>query len=178
MTGEILYAVQQELLTFYQGQPCTVIKRNKFSPDKWPTYAMPLFTIEQMPGEEFAQLIGGRTKVDWDFELSAYNYLPDPSGMDPTGFSASRINVFDDLYIHFCTYSLFVSDELKAAVPLYGLTWTLGTVMEADPLEHPDGMVEGYKVRFSVLGWEVRTDGTQEIKPLNQVNQVDPPPAH
>jgi len=178
MIGEILYAVQQEVLAFLAGGPGTVIHHTMFNVDNWPSYSMPLITIKELPGEDFDEKIGGWTLCDWTFELSAYNVTPDMAGIDPTNYSATRINVIDELRQHFKTYRKWLSVEMPAAESTYGLKWTLSRVEAADPLEHPSGQVDGYKLSFSTLSWDVSTRGTDEISPLQTIQQLNPPPAH
>jgi len=181
MIGEILYAIQQEILAFLKQDEQgigTVIHHTMFSVDNWPTYTMPLFTLRETPGEDFGEMIGGRTLCEWIIELSAYNVAPDVGGVDPSDYSATRINVIDDLRRHFKTYNAWLTPEMANVKQVYGLKWTLTGSGEADPLDHPNGIVDGKKLVYATLSWDVDTDGTEEIEPLQTIVQKNPPPAH
>lgn len=176
MIDEITYAVQQELLSLFSVGGATVILETDFDKSGWPTYMMPLVLIVLGEDEDYAQMIGGRTRCAWDFSLNVYNHRPDVSGMDPTDYSARTTEIWDTVRRHFSNFSVFQTDEMKKAYTCYDLRWTLSSVMPAESLPHPDGLCMGTKTTFFTVSWDSSTDGTKLRTPLQAINQLPPPP--
>lgn len=171
MEGEILYGVQKEIENLFSGSGCTVILKTDFSSAKWPTYKMPLILIDIEPGNDTQQMIGGLTMMDWQFSLSAYNYMPNIGGKDPTNYSATRINVADKLRVHFSAFAVMVAKEMLLVFTQYGIKWTLSGLHKADPLEHPNGLCKGHKIIFDTISWDLLTVGSEEKIALQTIEQ-------
>lgn len=183
MTGALTYAIQQELLAFYKLDAATILERTNFTPTKWPTYTIPLFLWEEEGGEDTFQFIGGLTQDNLIITLSAYIWAPDISGSDPTPFSASLRDEADRLRQHFSVYTNMLSQEMIDAVNTYGWKWTLSGAGKAESLEHPEGLVKGFKFTFESIALDDSTSGTLcgpgKSPPLDGINQIAPlPPAH
>lgn len=160
MKGEIINGVMKEINYLYGDTGCSVLFRTDFKPSNWPTYKMPLILIDIEPGGDFQQMLGGLTMADWRFYLSAYNYFPDISGLDPTSFSTDTQNHGDILRRQFSNYAVFKTDEMKKTYTDYGIRWTLSDVVAAEKLEHPDGLIDGDRIEFDTISWDIKTIGT------------------
>lgn len=178
MVDEIIYGVQQEINALFLDTGCTVILKADFKANSWPTYKMPLVLIDVEEGDDTMQLLGGVTMMDWSFDLSAYNYMPDITGLDPTPYSAERTEIADKLRRHFSNFANWVTPEMIQAYTDYKVRWTLSRVGKADQLEHPDGLCKGFKFGFSTISLDYETAGSVPGPGLNDINQVDLPPAH
>lgn len=177
MLGALILGLQQEVLA--QFPDCSIILRTNFKSSDWPTYKMPLITIKVASSPDTSQFMGGLTEEDYVITLSAYNYEPDNSGMDQTGYSANLIdNVVSPLRRVFSNYALFKSAEMQTLKPTYGTRLTLVGMHEAEALEHPDGLILGEAVSFDSVSFDVTTTGFVEQTPLDTINVVDPPADH
>lgn len=176
MTGEIIYAVQQEVLKQFEDTGASVLLRNNYKSSDWPSYKMPLVLIqvEENP-DDIMEYPGGLTQFGWRFMISGYNYQPNPDGSDPTDYSATRINVIDDIRRHFKTFGRWLTQYMTDAFNTYGIRWTLSTVQDAEVLEHPDGLVLGKCITFDTISFDVTTRGWNDVTPLQTITQTGPP---
>lgn len=178
MLGALIFGLQQEILAQF-GEDCSILLRTDYRPANMATYKMPLILIAVEASEATMQFMGGLTEEDYMITLSAYNYEPDNSGMDQTGYSANLIdNVLSPLRRVFSNYSTFKSAAMRALNPTYGTRLTLVGMHKAEALEHPDGLILGEAITFDSISFDNKTTGFVEQTPLQTINVVNPPPDH
>lgn len=177
MTGEIIYAVQQEILALFADTGASFILRDDFKSSDWPSYKLPLVVAKvEEDNEDVMEYPGGLTQLGWRFILSGYNYQPNQDGSDPTDYSATRINVIDTIRTHFKTFGVFTTPEMATAFTNYGIRWTLSGIQDAEQLEHPDGMVLGKAIVFDTISFDRTTRGWNDVTPLQTIQQIGYPP--
>lgn len=169
MIDVITYAIQQELNIFMQGQPCTIMEKTDFLTKDMPTYQMPFILWEEEGEGDTEQMLGGMTMCTNEILINVYTYQPDAYGSSPTTQAAQNKALLDLVRAHFSAFTVWLSDEMKAAIDSLGLSWTLSGVHKAPNLEHPDGLCKGHQIKFSTISWD---DGTSEAPDADAVEFV------
>jgi len=177
MKGDIIYAVQQETRALLQSTDFTIILKTDFKAGNLPTYAMPLILMVLTPEEGSGQLLGGLTQLEYQWDFEVYNYSPDISGMDPTSTSATLQNVADLIRRHWSNFSTYLSQEMVDAFNNYGIRFTFNGLGNADPLQHPDGLIMGEKIKFDMIAFDDETTGivSPGPTPLQTIIQIGYP---
>lgn len=180
MIGDILNAVMQECRKFLTDAGGTVILKTDYRASKLPTYTMPLLLVDLLEAPDSLQYPGGIERVDWNFALNIYNYMPDGTIDDTTGYSRNLLDVIDDIRRHFSIGIWLNTSIIPTMVDIetkYNFKFTLSGIVPADALENEDGLIMGYRIVFDSVGLD---DGTNLVSkstmPLAEVDQVNNPP--
>ena len=165
MTGTIVNAILSETLALlqtlpYQGQNgATVLFKTNYKAKNMGGYSMPfvLFELHNSPG--LTQWMGGVTRVDWDMELSCYNFVPDAYDDDKTSYSTDLLNFIDTIRRHFSmppNNGQWLSTNMAAIETAYGFSMTLNGLAPADQLD-ADGLTKGWKLTFDSMAVDAQT---------------------
>ena len=179
MLGDILNAVMQECRALLSDTGGTVILKTDYKASNLPTYSMPLLLVDLLEAPDSMQYPGGITRVDWNFALNSYNYMPDSMADDLSGYSMKLLDIIDNIRQHFSignwlntTQSPTMTDILNN----YCFKFTLSGINSADALDQ-DGLIMGYKIVFDSVGLDNSTSIVQDsTSPLSTVDQIDNPP--
>lgn len=181
MIGEIIFAVMQETLAFMQannqntGTVGTVILKTDYQPNNQQTYGTPFVLVDLLDAEESGQMIGGITRMDWQFALNSYNLFPDNYMDDQSGTTAQLLNFIDSVRQHF-SLGIWLTQWMPNVFNAYGFKFTLSGVQQADALDQ-DGTIMGYRIVFDSTAFDSSTSLMQQsTQPLTTVTQVDNPP--
>ena len=156
----------------------TVILKTDYRPKDLSSYTMPLLLVDLLDAPDSMQYPGGVTRVDWNFALNAYNYMPDPTIDDQTGGARNLLDVMDDIRRHFSMgiWMNTISPTLTDVLNDYCFKFTLEGISNADALDQ-DGLIMGKRIVFDCVGIDTDTEEVVEsLVPLEKVNQVDNPP--
>lgn len=175
ITGDILNAIQKELLAFTSGKGATVLFKSDYRANKLPSYTMPLILLDVPEAPDTTQYMGGATRVDMVIHINTYVLSPDVTLDDPGTSSNDLLNFIDQVRQYF-SFGVFSTQEMTDILTNYGFRFTLGGIDVPDALDQ-DGQVKGYRIMMD--SWALDT-GTVLMKassaPLATVKQIDNPP--
>lgn len=178
MIGEILNAVMQEAKALLLEEKGTVILKTDFRADNLPSYDMPLLLVDLLDAPDSEELIGGATRVDWNFAFNSYGRMPDMTIDDDSGYSRDLLNVIDKIRTHFTRkqwLNTSVHPTMDDILNTYCFKWTLSGIVNADALE-ADGLIMGYRIVFDSVALDTGTSTTPPGAVLEHADQVDNPP--
>lgn len=153
MIGEILQAVIDECKSL--NTEGTNLLKTDYKMDKLLTYSMPLCLIDLLSAPESEQMIGGATKMDWDFAIKVYHYEPNAYLGEDGGYSTSLLNILDTFRQHF-SMKIWNCDSMAYVVENYGIKFTFLGINNAEPID-PDGLKMGYAIGFGTVAFDLET---------------------
>jgi hypothetical protein len=179
MIDDILNAVMAEAKALLSGTGGTVILKTDFLNTDIGAFSLPLLLIDLTGAPDTYQMLGGASRVDWNFSFNSYHYMTDPMGDDQSGYSRSLLAVIDTIRQHFSKgqwLNLTVSPTMGDLLNNYCFKYTLSGIEPADGIER-DGMKMGYKIVFDCVGIDNNTNDVQDsTQTLLNVVQINNPP--
>jgi hypothetical protein len=157
MIGQILQAVIDECKKLLEtsNPGATVIFKTDFKNMDLTTYSMPLLILDVGDAPDAGQQIGGLTRLDWQFALNTYNYMPNAQTSDDKAFSTGLMDVIDAVRRHF-TKGIWLTQGMTDIEVMYGFVFSLSGIQGADMLDG-DGLVLGYRIVFDSLAYDLET---------------------
>lgn len=164
MIGEILQAVIDESKKLFENTGATVIFKTDYKSENLMTYSMPLLILDVGDAPDSGQQIGGLSRLDWQFALNTYNYMPNSQGTADNSFSTGLLEVIDTVRRHF-TNGIWITQGMTDIETNYGFVFSLSGIHGADMLDG-DGLVLGYRILFDSLAYDLVTS---DVLPSTEV---------
>lgn len=153
-------ALQKELKYYLleNGLTGTVVLDTQLKGDIAPEF--PLFLIEISQASDSARLIGGLTRVCWDFALQIHFYEPNAYGSEDSDYAASLAEIVDKVRVHF-ENEVWKVQEMQGLQTDYGLRITYQGTGAAAGIEVDEGMFTmAYRHEFVSVAFDQDTTPT------------------
>lgn len=166
--SDIISALTKELKYFFLDKQGTVLLDTELQGDI--TASFPLCILEISEAPESARLPGnGFTRMDWSFGIRIYAFEPNAYNSDDGGYSASLMQIVDDVRVHFSN-EVWLVQEMKDLTTNYAFRLTYGGTVKAESLEIAEKVALGYKHTFESIAIDSNTRNDTDNENTTNVN--------
>jgi hypothetical protein len=166
ITGDIIYAIMQELKYLFLDKEGTVILDTQLKEDM--SYNFPLCICEMDSAPESARLPGnGTTRLGYYFALRVYNFETNAYNEDDKGYATTLLDITDEVRQHF-ENEIWETQKMVDLTTNYGFRLTFGGINRAETLQIEDKMVMGYRLEFNTIAIDNKTNTYTDMTIENQ----------